>query len=869
MSDLNKQYDLWDDFLAIWPASRLAEMTLDEYTKAGSKDTFTYWMEARLDKMGSIWGGSAFKFGIFSRKQAEEKPSDKTLSYSAEYAWYTALGDTAEQAFEQVRRAIVKVAQFAEQGDLDAIDSLDIFGEVYRWKIAFHYQNRQTPQIVNIFLRTPLQVVLEGSGSLKANMASLQRMIVANKPSDMGILEYGLDLWSKWSRQNLVVWKLSHGNFSFTKEEQLQYQENGLAAIYGDTGKNQGKNFHDVPVGTLFYLCNSNSPQLLGQFTSPALPSPKGQGWLQRSYRVLKLAVRSDRYTNEPKAWAPNFNSTFWRVSEKDLVLFERALLQPYFGMSLPDLASLAGEPLEAVTANARTIDVGNGSDEELLSHFDGKPSFKAFRHTWSQEYQALFARLARIVHNAGLDWWHIGKGIQVRFGRKNPGLKTAVGVLGVVRGKSKQKITWTRQVGDMAQCHRQPLTEELVSVIEAALARPNEELTDWLAVDEPRPGLWPDQLEADVGEPRHVDGEPEEVEEEIDDEGENVPLMLGTGRLAFNRIYYGPPGTGKTYQLTQLLRQDYVATEKDAVTGKRYRFVTFHQSYGYEEFVEGLRPVLDLDSEGQIRYEIRPGVFKELCTIARRFPDQRFAIVIDEINRGNISKIFGELITLIELDKREGAQQAVSVTLPYSGEQFSIPANVDIIGTMNTADRSLALVDTALRRRFDFVPRMPVSANEVGAPLHDLRVTLGQKSIDIPSLLTRINQRIELLYDRDHTIGHAYFTALRDLPNGKIRFDLLEQIFRNKIIPLLEEYFFEDWQKIRLILGDNQKATARDGDQSACFITAEDDPESDLTKLFGANHGLETFNTRKRYSLNDLAFTDPDAYIGIYDYAS
>jgi 5-methylcytosine-specific restriction protein B len=198
-------------------------------------------------------------------------------------------------------------------------------------------------------------------------------------------------------------------------------------------------------------------------------------------------------------------------------------------------------------------------------------------------------------------------------------------------------------------------------------------------------------------------------------------------------------------------------------------------------------------------------------------------------------------------------------VTLPYSGESFLIPANVDIIGTMNTADRSLALLDTALRRRFEFVPVMPDTRDVKDAPLDGLRVAVGEKVINIPLMLGAINQRIEALYDCDHRIGHAYFTSLKSMQDGEDKFLALSEIFSKRVIPLLEEYFFEDKNKIRLVLGDNQKA------RDAQFIVESTDSESHLEHLFGANHGLDSYAIKSGYSINSSAFSNPDAYIGIY----
>jgi 5-methylcytosine-specific restriction protein B len=409
------------------------------------------------------------------------------------------------------------------------------------------------------------------------------------------------------------------------------------------------------------------------------------------------------------------------------------------------------------------------------------------------------------------------------------------------------------------------------------------------------------------------------------------------------NQILYGPPGTGKTYhtinkaleiilekqsndEIKQLLSQDTHSKEERKKLQDEFEkykkqgqieFVTFHQSYGYEEFVEGIKA--DLKSE-DIKYKLEKGIFKKLSNKAttnfeqnqgnvvakkdfdtvfkqkvqdkvsedirleikmkkssffikeidethiyfdksggdsqhvlliknlramyevgenklimgglsqyynplleyllkdseikenEKEPLKNYILIIDEINRGNISKIFGELITLIEESKRIGKDEALHVKLPYSNESFGVPSNLYIIGTMNTADRSIALMDTALRRRFDFTEMMPNLSilsnnnqfvkdfNSTEKQENDLMV---DDNINIRLLLQTINKRIEYLYDRDHTIGHAYFMSLKDKSGDEAKKEL-DNIFKNKIIPLLQEYFYDDWEKIQIVLGDH-----------------------------------------------------------------
>lgn len=369
------------------------------------------------------------------------------------------------------------------------------------------------------------------------------------------------------------------------------------------------------------------------------------------------------------------------------------------------------------------------------------------------------------------------------------------------------------------------------------------------------------------------------------------------------NQILYGPAGTGKTYNTINYALSildgrniNDPQTENDRKIFKNYMdegrvsFVTFHQSYGYEDFIEGIR--VDKNDQDQLTYDVKSGVFQEICdraigkeaveqdidvvldefaaeihnknlklstktgteftvlsksgkditvrtsttnelyiskaaikayilepsenirqnqayawSIAKHLQNSRnilkpvvdsktqpYVLIIDEINRGNISKIFGELITLIEDSKRAGNKEQLTLTLPSSNKPFSVPKNLYIIGTMNSSDRSLTSVDIALRRRFEFIEMQPQPK-----VLKDIDIKeLGKNAVS--NILEVMNKRIKVLLDRDHCIGHAYFTPLIEDPS----LENLMHIFEKRIIPLLQEYFFDDWTKINLVLGEN-----------------------------------------------------------------
>jgi 5-methylcytosine-specific restriction protein B len=288
-----------------------------------------------------------------------------------------------------------------------------------------------------------------------------------------------------------------------------------------------------------------------------------------------------------------------------------------------------------------------------------------------------------------------------------------------------------------------------------------------------------------------------------------DVRRTLAALRFTHNVILSGPPGTGKTLAAQQAAR--WWVESAGGSAEECVWWVALHASFAYEDFVEGIRPSVIQPGAGEVistekalPYAVRAGVFREICARAEQDRLHRYVLVLDEINRGSLTKILGELIPLIEDDKRG----KLALRLPYSGERFSVPPNLYLLGTMNTADRSIALIDSALRRRFAFVPFAPRPGLLEGATVETDEALL---SLDL--LLERLNAALTGALDSDHQIGHSYFLRVAAAPEEE-RLSTLEMVWNHQVLPLLEEYFFNRRQRLADILTpfveDNSDLNAR-----------------------------------------------------------
>ena len=736
-----KYQDQMSKFLKDWPLSRVRTMPLSDYARVNKDDdsfrgSFCYALEQETPI--GIGGGNAMKFGIYEFR----RPSRMAKALQDDrYAWDTELGKTAEEAFTVLRARIVAAIESSQAGEYGKLDAI-ILPSVLKWKIAFLYQNPDKPGIVGSASESALRKYFKDSvpDADSLPISKLHALAIEKGPAKPCVHRIGWAIWDAVNPQR------NYWNYTYDFE--------------GETDDG----FNDLP--TLLAAGEIRCDWDTGESLA-GLSTAEDEGKQQAA--ALLMAASEESAAGGTQA------------AEEELKK-RPALNFLKMGLQIGDEISFLADPSQkAIITGERTVrfagaetSLSDATRQLLDLSYNVAPASR-WNHRGrklSELYEAAYPR--KVPTQTALMCWLFAKHMRpgdLVFARK---AKTQDYVAGLVVSdyryeSSRERFRHVRSVRWLTQT---PVAVPEVSyLITKALTDitkfPNETaiLVKALNIDmsklpDPTP---PEPQAATPGKPTNV-------------------------------ILYGPPGTGKTFHTKEhavtlcngkanpaSLKEDFAKL----VTDKRVAFVTFHQSYDYSDFIIGFKPV---PSASGMSFEVRKGVLMRLAEEAEKNPQLPYLLIIDEINRGNISKIFGELITLIEADKRRDGDFALEVTLPcaFKGAdgketcQFSLPSNVHLLGTMNTADRSIALLDTALRRRFKFVRKEP-------------RPELLHADLDgvnLPKLLTKLNGILTEAFSPDHQIGHAWLPMKFD---AKATSADLIAAFDDKILPLLDEWYYDD----------------------------------------------------------------------------
>ena len=689
-------YQLKNDFLNEWPLSRIQSMTLEEYTNL-DKTSFGYWLEAKTYELGSIWGGSSYKFGIYKRRDISTTITVDNRITDGEYAWFTKYGTTKETAFETVKNIIISIITNAQNDTIENIDSIDL-GDAYKWKIAFLYGNFN---VINIYKLESLQEIssyLNYSGN-KKSYAELNRFILSKKPITQDYFEYTHELWEKTSLANPnKYWLYAPGENANKWEEFYSQEIMGLGwDDLGDLDDYKSKNEIKAKLQDLEGVASSKQNDTAANYDFHKVIKPgdviivkKGIGELL-GYGI----VTSDYFYDETRESYQKCRKVDWKLKGNWKVDF--TLVQK----TLTDITKFPTEDTAYSKYYERLLGIMEGNRASINKPMDDTNLYKAPIN------QILYG-----PPGTGKTYNTVLEAAKIVTGNENISYANALEVFKTNLDTQIEFITF----------HQNYSYEDFIQGL-----RPDTENGTTLSFEK-KDGVFK-RLADRALKNLEASKNPASAKKEFDvvfqeliqplNDGDVEEIEIKMKKSSFYIIEVGEKSIG--------FRKNIGDSEHTLSIN------TLHKMYdkGVNEIILGglqpyYNPILDL-------------LLEKGKSQVTAVPRKNYVIIIDEINRANISRVFGELITLIEEDKRSEGEIPMRVTLP-SGDSFIVPSNLYIIGTMNTADKSIALLDVALRRRFEFKPMYPLYGG-LEKPIHDAE------------LLQKINDAILSRKNHDFTI--------------------------------------------------------------------------------------------------------------------
>lgn len=780
MADINRK-ELYRQFQETFPIESLKEMPLEKYSNLNKSDSFCYWIESRTDALGSFWGGSSYKFGIYKYNK-RPNASDPRIQSDENYAWYSKYGkSTAQEAYAVVRDAVVAIAEHARKGELEAIDKINILGDSFKWKIAFLYSNEK---LIPIYKKEMLNAVSEELGMKDPKNKSIpyiQRFLMLKK-GEVDLYDFYDELLAILNKHNIVFhnseddegtvryWVYAPGE---NASKWAECQEKGIMCIgWNDLGDlNQYATIDDIQAKlqvvynkpdssfkndrlALWGFCHIMKPGDV-VFAKQGLSKILGRGIVMGDYvydqsRNSYPHIRKVQWTHVGSWEAPehsipmktltDFTEYSDDIAKIDALFDSKSNKQYWWLVANPRIWSLTD--MQNGEVQDYTLYNDNGNQRRIFQNFINAKTGDAVIGYQATPTKQIVALLEIAKENDGQKIWF----------KKAETLATPIDYSVLKSTPDLQGMEFF--VNPNGSLFR--LSEDEYNTIMEFVREANPKTTV-------------------VSKPKYTN---DDFLREVYMPKEDLYTLQALLQRKKNVILQGAPGVGKTFAARRV-----AYTMMGEKNDDRIEQIQFHQNYSYEDFMMGYKP----NEEGG--FYLKTGVFYNFCKRAAADDrDKPYFFIIDEINRGNLSKIFGELLMLIENDYRDKP-----IKLSYRDEKFSVPSNVHIIGMMNTADRSLAMIDYALRRRFSFFDMKPgFETQEFKFYIQRFSATKFGNLIDAVIELNKTIAADESL-GKGFCIGHSYFCNLETIGSHQ-----LTNIVEYDILPMLREYWFDNEDKYK-----------------------------------------------------------------------